>query len=172
MNIFIVGTKIGTKRMADIAKIKHYFSRVKWGPVFALIIIVAIILLVIFGSSIKLFQPSYKTSRDIEMRVWGDPGKLDIKGKATAMVEIKNRGNDPVDVRLELLTYDSTLSFIDTGSQKVNRTLSLGPKESRVIDDFRIDFQATDAGRYGVKVAAYSDGDEITDEIFFELVED
>jgi len=118
------------------------------------------------GLSFSLFPQGFKGAGDIQVRSWADPSVVDLHGTATARVEVKNVGKEGGNIRLWLETYNQGLYFVDTGTQKVNETVSLGPGESRELG-FRVKVNATYGGRYGLKVTVSPGGENIEDEIFF-----
>jgi len=156
-------------------KLNELFARIKWKPVALLIIALAVIVVLLFGSlgnmSFNLFAPSYKEGGDIRVRSWADPSRVDLRGTATARVDVKNVGKESSNIRVRLETYDPpSLLFADSGSEKANESISLGPGESRELG-FKLRFNATYGGRYGVKVTVSPGGENIDDEIFFDVVE-
>ena len=158
-------------------KLNELFARIKWKPVALLLIALAVIVVLLLGSlgnmSFNLFAPSYKGGGDIRVRSWADPVRVDLRGTATARVDVKNVGKEPSSIRMYLEPldpYSSSFIFDDTGSQKTNKTLSLGPGESKDLG-FIIRFNATYGGKYGIKVTVAPGGENIKDEIFFDVVE-
>jgi hypothetical protein len=155
-------------------KLNEILARIKWKPVAVLVIVLAVLFVVLFGSlgnmSFNLFSPTYKEGGDIRERSWADPGRVDLKGTSFARVDVKNVGTEASNIRVRLETYNPSLFFIDTESQKANETVSLGPGESRQLG-FKLKFNATYGGRYGVKVTVSPGGENIEDEIFFDVVE-
>jgi len=160
-----------SKIILRLKALTDLFARVKWKSVLLLLLLVVLsiaILWVLF--SFKPFGQSYKGEGVIQVRSWADPVRVDLSGKSTAKVEIKNKGEDNADVLVKLETYDSVLSFDATGNQKVNETVSLGHGESRELR-FKVLFNATHGGTYGLKVAVSPKGENIVDEIFFDVFE-
>jgi hypothetical protein len=155
-------------------KPNELLARIKWKPVAILLLVLAVLFVVLFGSlgnmSFNLFSPSYKEGGDIRVRSWADPARVDLRGSASARVEVKNVGKEASNIRLRLETYNPGLFFMDTESQKANESVSLGPGESRELG-FKLRFNATYGGRYGVKVTVSPGGENIEDEIFFDVVE-
>jgi hypothetical protein len=155
-------------------KLNELLARIKWKPVVILFIALAVIVALLFGSlgnmSFNLFAPSYKEGGDIQVRSWADPSGVDLKGTSFARVDVKNVGKEASNIRVRLETYNPSLFFIDTGSQKANESISLGPGESRELG-FKLRFNATYGGRYGVKVTVSPGGENIEDEVFFNVAE-
>jgi hypothetical protein len=155
-------------------KLNELLARIKWKPVAILLFVLAVLFVVLFGSlgnmSFNLFSPSYKEGGDIRVRSWADPARVDLRGTATARVDVKNVGKEASNIRVRLETYNPSLLFMDTVSQKANESISLGPGESRELG-FKLRFNATYGGRYGVKVTVSPGGENIEDEIFFDVTE-
>jgi hypothetical protein len=155
-------------------KLNELLARIKWKPVAILLVVLAVLFVFLFGSlgsmSFNLFAPSYKEGGDIRVRSWADPSRVDLKGTANARVDVKNVGKEASNIRVRLETYNPSLLFMDTVSQKANESISLGPGESRELG-FKLRFNATYGGRYGVKVTVSPGGENIEDEIFFDVAE-
>jgi hypothetical protein len=155
-------------------KLNELLARVKWKPVILLLVLVAVLVAVFWGAldlkPVTLFAPSYKEGGDIQVRSWADPGRVDLRGTSTARVEVKNVGKESTNVWIRLETYNPGLLFDETGGQKANESLSLGPGESRALG-FKIKFNATYGGKYGVKVTVSPGGENIDDEIYFDVFE-
>ncbi len=155
-------------------KLNELLARVKWKSVILLLAALAVLGAVFWGAldlkPITLFTPSYKEGGDIQVRSWADPGRVELRGSSTARVEVKNTGKESNNVLVRLETYNPSLVFDETGAQKANESLSLGPGESRALG-FKIKFNATYGGKYGVKVTVSPGGENIDDEIYFDVFE-
>ena len=133
-----------------------------------LLVLSAAIVWVLF--TMKPFGQSYKGEGDIQVRSWSDPSRIETSGKSTAKVEVKNAGDDDADVLVKLEAFDPALSFEQTGGQVVNESIRLGRGESRELR-FKVVFNATHGGRYGLKETVSSRTGSIEDEIFFDVFE-
>lgn len=154
-------------------KALELLARIKWAPVIILVLVLIIFYFLIFSPGPKMgspFSPGYKSVGDIQMRAWADPGTVTFTGESKAKVEVKNGGTNSANIRIKLTAYDSNMSFTETGNQEVSASFGLGPKESREVP-FSIDFNATYPGRYTVKVTVSPGGENIVDEIFFDVKE-
>ena len=158
-------------------KLNELLARIKWQSVIVLLIAIVVLGAIFWGAldlkPVTLFAPTYKEGGDIQERSWADPGRVDLRGSSTARVEVKNIGKEPTNIRIflePLDPYSSSFTFDDTGSQKTNRSLSLGPGESKDLG-FKIRFNATDVGKYGLKVTVSPGGENIDDEIYFDVFE-
>ena len=147
--------------------------RIKWKPVLALAFVLLIVAYILFGGQgIKApFQETWKGEGTIQEMSWADPSSVELDGNARAKVEVRNNGKEAEDVKIRLTAYDKSLIFPDSDSpQEINATINLGPKEMRELS-FDVDFNATYAGKYGIKVTVSPGGENILDEIFFDVKE-
>ncbi|MEA3254333.1 MAG: hypothetical protein U9Q22_00680 [Candidatus Altiarchaeota archaeon] len=151
--------------------LKSIISRVKWKSVLGLISFIALILFVLWAIlTLNPFGPGYKGEEDIQIRSWVDPGRVDLKGKSTVWIDVMNRGDEKVEVDVDLQTYDKNLIFEKTGNQRTNESRILGPRESRELD-FKVNVNAPDSGKYGIKILVTHTGESIEDEVFLNVVE-
>ncbi|HDI73327.1 MAG TPA: hypothetical protein ENF58_04265 [Candidatus Altiarchaeales archaeon] len=148
---------------------KNIISRIKWKSVFGLISVVVLILLILWAFP-ALFAPRYKGSGDVQIKSWVEPSKVDLKGKSTVWIEIRNTGDENVEVDVNLRTYDKNLIFEETGNQGINESRILGPRESRKLD-FKVNVDAPDSGKYGIKILVSHKRETIEDEVFLNVVE-
>ncbi len=155
-------------------KLNELLARIKWQSVIVLLAVIVVLAAVFWGAldlkPVNLFAPSYKEGGDVQVRSWADPSSVALRGTSTARVEVKNIGKESSNVLIRLETYDPSLLFDDTGSQKANESISLGPGESRALG-FKLRFNATYGGTYVVKVVVSPGGENIDDEINFDVVD-
>jgi hypothetical protein len=150
---------------------KNIISRIKWKSVTGLILVVFLILIFVWAFFVfKPFAPGHKGSGDIQIRSWVEPGRVDLKGKSTVWIDVINKGDEKVNIDVNLETYDKNLIFEQTGNQRINETKALGPRESRELD-FRVNVDAPDGGKYGVKIRVSYKRETIEDEVFLTVVE-
>lgn len=148
---------------------KNIISRIKWKSVLGLISVVVLILLILWALPV-LFAPGYKGSGDIQIRSWIEPDRVDLKGKSTVWIEIRNTGDENVEIGVNLRTYDKNLIFEETGNQGINESIKLGPGESRELD-FNMNVNAPYGGKYGIKILVSHKRETIEDEEFLNVVE-
>ncbi len=138
-------------------------SKIRWRSV-AIVVGLLIVVAVLF----KSLPTSYKTGEDISIRSWADPDKVELNGKTTIWVEVKNVGENEINVTLNVSAYSSSLVFSDPQVE----TVSLGPGEQRNVD-FRARLEeAKYGGDYRIDINAYKDKTSgVTDTIYI-TVED
>jgi hypothetical protein len=155
-------------------KLNELLARIKWQSVIVLLAAIVVLAAIFWGAldlkPVTLFAPTYKEGGNVQVRSWADPGRVELRGTSTARVEVKNIGKESNNVLIRLETYNPSLLFDETGSQKANESISLGPGESRELG-FKLRFNATYGGKYGVKVTVSPGGENIDDEIYFDVFE-
>jgi hypothetical protein len=154
-------------------KITDLATRIKWKPVLALLLVIIVAAFLLFGfpSIQSPLQEKWKGDGDIQEMSWPDPSRVETDGVARAKVEVRNVGKESADVKIKLSADDASLTFEEGGNtQEVNASISLGPKEIRELS-FKVNFNATYAGKYRVKVTISPAGENIVDEIFFDVKE-
>jgi len=149
-------------------KIQELAARIKWKPVIGLIAVIALLMILIWAASNLKLSSGFKGDGDIQMRAWADPSKALLTGKGKVWVDVRNTGTDNINANVNIAAYSKSLVFSDSGTQQVNKAVEIGPGESRQLD-FLINFNASDAGKYGLKVTV-SPGD-LESEVFFDLAE-
>ena len=151
-------------------KVTDLLARVKWKSVLALILLIAVIILVVWGFYVlKPFTANYKTKGDLSARFWADPARTELRGATTVWVEVKNRGSDKLPVTVTMNTYSKSLLFA-AGEQNMSKGVELGPGESRQLP-FSANMNASYAGTYGLKAVVSSGGENIEQELFIEAFE-
>ncbi len=142
--------------------ITETLSRIKWGAVAVVIIAIIIILAVYtkfnpFSGITTTLNPVYKGTDALKIRSWVSPDKINLNGRSTAWVDIKNTGEKELSVFVKLKTYDEKLKFIpedEKETQTINKTMEIGPGESRKLD-FKIKlFDAIYGGDYRIDIIA------------------
>jgi uncharacterized membrane protein len=125
-----------------------------------------IVIFIIIG--FNPFGLDYKGSGEIKIKSWVEPNKVDLSGKSTVWVEVKNDGKEKKRVFISLQSYDPTVKFVDTNTQSQNESISLGRGESRRLD-FKIKVLANYGGDYGINIKARYDTESIEDEVYIRV---
>jgi len=155
-------------------KITDLATRIKWQPVLILVLVILVAAVFLFGApSVQSpFQAKWKGEGDVQEMSWADPTTVETDGTAKAKVEVRNVGKESAEVKIKLDADDASLSFEGgENPQEANANVSLGPEETRELS-FKVNFNATYAGKYRVKVSVYPAGGKMPDdEIFFDVKE-
>ncbi len=137
-------------------------KRVRWNVVFGLLVVLFVLTLLLLGNPLN---PKYQGEGDIKMRSWLDPNSVGLSGESTAWVELMNLGGDEYNLSLGMSAKSEELSFKSTGAGSVEKSIIIGPGESRNIP-FEIIVDAEYAGNYGVNIQALYDKKEIISEMY------
>jgi len=146
--------------------IKDTLRRVRWSVVFGIFLVLLLIILVFV--SINIFPPAYKGEGDIVMRSWLEPQKTKLNGDSNVWVEIKNRGENIHIVDVKAVTSSSEVVFDDSKGQEVNKTVQIGPGESRRVP-FHINVNARYEGDYRIDVFVIYDNIQVSYDLYLQI---
>ncbi|OYT55206.1 MAG: hypothetical protein B6U72_00195 [Candidatus Altiarchaeales archaeon ex4484_2] len=137
-------------------------KRVRWNVVFGSLVVLVVVAFLLLGNPL---DPKYQGEGEIKMRAWLDPNTVGLSDESTAWVELMNLGDDEYNLTLGMSAKSRELSFNSAGELAVQKSIIIGPGESRNIP-FKINVDAEYAGSYGVNIHAVYGKKEITSEMY------
>ncbi|MEA1924791.1 MAG: hypothetical protein U9M95_02875 [Candidatus Altiarchaeota archaeon] len=137
-------------------------KRVRWNVVFGLLVVLVLVVFLLLGNPM---EPKYQGDGEMKMRSWLEPNTVGLSDDSTAWVELMNLGDDEYNLSLRMSAKSRELSFKSTGELAVQKSIIIGPGESRNIP-FEIDVDAEYAGSYGIDIQVVYDKKEITSEMY------
>jgi len=151
-------------------QLKSVISRIRWNVVLAIIAaILLVVLIAVVLVTIKPLDSGYKGEDDIKIKSWADPGVIKLSDTSDIWVDIRNTGDDSHVVYIILESHDSSIEFVDTGSQRIKTNITIGPRESRK-PKFPLEIDATLIGDYGIKITVSYTYDKIEDEVILNVM--
>jgi len=147
-------------------------KRVRWNVVLGVLIISGLLtylLMTYVGFSIQTpFTPTYKGEGDIVMRSWLDPKDVKQMDKGIIQTEIKNNGNQNYKAELLVTAKSSSIVFADSNTQRVNKSVDIGPGESRNVP-FRYNINAQYEGNYRIDIKTDFKKGKVVDELYLNV---
>ncbi|RLI91897.1 MAG: hypothetical protein DRO65_00790 [Candidatus Altiarchaeales archaeon] len=147
---------------------KKAIKRIRWNVVFGTIFVVLVIIAAVIH--FNPFSSGYKGKGDLLLKSWLKPRKVDIRDTSTIYVELFNRGDEKINVKLHLSSRNLEVTFPESNSTSVEKNIRIGAGEKRIITT-KILINASYAGSYGIDIKATYNGKVVKDTQFLEVEE-
>ncbi|ODS42402.1 MAG: hypothetical protein MSIBF_03500 [Candidatus Altiarchaeales archaeon IMC4] len=153
-----------------LSQFKTALSKVRWKSVIALLVVLAV-LAVALNSFI---HPDCTAKDGICINVWADPDKINVYEGSTVWVDVKNVGEEVMEVSVDLKAWDESLRFKGGDSNFVlnndSAVVSIAPGENRRVDFAMKLVGAKNPGKYRIDVLAHSVSREVEKTLYLEVV--
>jgi len=153
--------------MYKLDSLKEIGARIRWKSIIAVLFVIIVAVLVFRN----LLQSGYAIKDNVGLRVYADPGSMNLGGKTIIQIEVKNMGQDrDLGVTVTARAYDERFVFMNTSSTMVESSVKVGPKEVRKLS-YEMKMLSPLEGTYGVEVTAKADNriDGVEEQVYINV---